>query len=283
MTQPGQKPVPINKEDSDVSLATITVSSRLPDFWKETPRLWFVHFESVLANQKLSDEVKYNLLVAKLSKEIIQQASDILLSPPDIKKYDTLKNRLLACYEESENRQFQKLLSEMELGEQKPSQLLRKMRDLARDKLPVETLLMMWTGHLPPSIRAVLAVSDNRDPDSLAAIADKIIETTRPIEISEVTSSKPACNSGPDLAAELSKLRLEVMQLKRRQGRQVWRDMRRGNRSRSTSRRRRRESTSGPRRTPGEEDWLCFYHFRYKQRATKCVQPCAWKQEKTEN
>lgn len=95
---------------------------------------------SVKPKPELSDEARYNLVVTKLGKDAVQQVSDILLKPPEVKKFDTWKEGLLKIYEESEMRQFQKLLSEMELREQKPSQLLRRMRDLARDKMPDETL-----------------------------------------------------------------------------------------------------------------------------------------------
>ncbi|GBP69252.1 hypothetical protein EVAR_56796_1 [Eumeta japonica] len=96
----------------------------------------------------------------------------------------------LAATTESETRQLQKLLSELKLGDQRPSQLLRRMRDLARTKIPDDTLRVMWTEHLSTAVRAVLAVSDTKDLDNLAAVADKIIENTRPlVDVNEVTSS----------------------------------------------------------------------------------------------
>ncbi|CAH2088630.1 unnamed protein product [Euphydryas editha] len=49
-------------------------------------------------------------------------------------KYKALKNRLVEIFEESQNRQVQKIIGEMDLGGQKPSQLLRRMTYLARNK-----------------------------------------------------------------------------------------------------------------------------------------------------
>ncbi|XP_050357224.1 uncharacterized protein LOC126777945 [Nymphalis io] len=166
-------------------LATVTVSSRIPEFWCDRARLWFVQCEAILTPQKLSDEAKFNLVVTMLGKDVIQQVSDILLQQPQTKKYDTLKSRLLAVYEESENRQLQKLLSEIDLGDEKPSQLLRRMRDLARRKILDETLSIMWQGHLPAAVRSVLAVTDVKYLENLATIPDKIMENTRPIQIAE--------------------------------------------------------------------------------------------------
>ncbi|XP_063834898.1 uncharacterized protein LOC135084085 [Ostrinia nubilalis] len=181
--QPAPQPPPLPATSSE--LAAVTVSSRLPDFWQDQPRLWFIQIEAILKPQKLSDEAKFNLIVTKLGKDVIKQVSDILLSPPETDKFGTLKSRLLTVYEESENRQLQKLLSEIELGDQKPSQLLRYMRDLARGKIPDDTLNIMWQGHLPSSARAVLAVTDVKDLESLATIADKVLENTRPLQVSE--------------------------------------------------------------------------------------------------
>ncbi|XP_028164599.1 uncharacterized protein LOC135080283 [Ostrinia nubilalis] len=263
--------------EDKMELSAVTVSSRIPDFWRDQPRLWFVQCEAILGPQKLSDEARYNLVVTKLGKEVVEQVSDILLKPPESGKFEALKTRLMTVYEESEMRQFQKLLSEMELGDQKPSQLLRRMRDLARDKIPDETLKIMWQGHLPSSVRAVLAVSDVQVLDKLAAIADKVMETSRPIQISEVQAS-PSTSSNGDHAfilAEIAKLTMKIndMERNRNQSRNFNNNRNRW-RSRSTSRGRNQS-----RRTPDSPNWLCFYHHKFRGRAKKCVDPCSWKKD----
>ncbi|XP_049887091.1 uncharacterized protein LOC126381678 [Pectinophora gossypiella] len=215
------------------------------------------------------------MVIAKLGKDVIQQVSDILLKPPETKKYDALKARLLTVYEESEIRQFQKLLSEMELGDQKPSQLLRRMKDLARDKIPDETLRIMWQGHLPPSVRAVLAVSECTDLTNLATVADKIVETSRPLQIAEVqasTSNFSTSNDNAFILAEIAKLSLKIRDMERYRGMYRNNDYGRG-RSRSASRGRRNQS----RRTPDSPNWLCYYHHKFRNQAKKCTEPCAWK------
>lgn len=263
-------------------IAVVSVSSRIPEFWTDQPRLWFVQCEAVLTPQKMSDAARFDMVVTKLGKEVVQQVSDILLKPPEVKKYDTLKERLLKVYEESEIRQFQKLLSEMELGDQKPSQLLRRMRELARERIPDETLRIMWQGHLPSSVRSVLAVSEVPDLDNLAAIADKVLETSRPSQVAEMQAT-PVMSGTSDSAlilAEIAKLSLRVRDLESER-----KFMHNGNnrfRSRSRSKSRGRYSTT--RRSADNPDWLCVYHFKYHHRARKCVEPCAWpKTGKKEN
>ena len=104
------------------------------------------------------------------------------------KKIDALKTRLLRIYEDSKNKQLQKLISEMELGDQKPSQRLRRMRELAKYKIPDDTLRILWQGHLPDAIRVVLAVSETKELDHLSSIADNVHETSRNVHhVNEVS------------------------------------------------------------------------------------------------
>ncbi|XP_045521220.1 uncharacterized protein LOC123712257 [Pieris brassicae] len=128
----------------------------------------------------MGDDTKFNIVVSKLGKDVIQQITDILFSPPEQDKYGALKKKLLNIFEESETRQLQKLISEMDLGEQKPSQLLRRMKDLAREKLPDDTLRISWQTHLPQAVRAVLAVTETKNLNKLANVADKVAESIQP-------------------------------------------------------------------------------------------------------
>lgn len=266
MSQP-QPPTDIKLEDA--GLATISLASRIPEFWTDQPKVWFIQLEATLAPQKLGDLPRYNILITKLGKEVIQQVTDILVNPPEVNKYEQLKERLLAIYEETESRQIQKLIGEMELGDQKPSHLLRRMQDLARGKLNDNTLSVLWQNHLPSTVRAVLAATDTRELDRLAKIADKVVESTQSQTITEI-ATRDAFSDVATLTAEIAKLNEKVEKLSRRaesSGRTTFR-------SRSQSRGRDR---SVSRRTPESPDWLCRYHFRFRQRANRCEKPCSWK------
>lgn len=245
-------------------MAAISAASRLCDFWCDEPYLWFIQAESILAPQKLGDDAKFNLIVGKLGKDVIQQVSDLLRDPPANKKYEALKTRLISVYEESESRQFEKLLRDMELGDQKPTQLLRRMRDLARGKIPDCALAMLWLRQLPSSVRGVLAVTDTKSPEALAAVADKIMETMRPIDVAEVATTA----SPHDITREIANLTARFNRLE-----QAFRG-RRQTPQRPRSRSRGRQQPVGPRRTPQDPDWMCYYHLKYKSKARKCVKPC---------
>lgn len=264
------------------NVAQITVTSRIPEFWQDQPRTWFIQVEAVLHNQRLTDLAKYHLVIAKLGKQVISQVTDILLNPPADGKYEALKSRLLNIYEESECRQIQKLIGEMDLGDQKPSQLLRRMKDLARDKVTDDTLNVLWQNHLPSAVRAVLAVSDTKDLSTLATIADKVLESSRPLSVSAVSSDGPGTSSDTaTIIAEIAKINLRLNQMEKSRSRSKSRGRGRGG-SRSRSRGPRSRGRT-PRRSPKSEDWLCTYHYYYKDKANKCFQPCAWGKQQQEN
>lgn len=249
-------------------VSTISVVARIPDFWPEMPRLWFAQFESILKAQKQGDETKFHLVISKLSRESIQQIGDILLNPPSEQKYDIIKQRLLSIYEESAERQFQKLIGEMDLGDQKPSQLLRKMSELARNaNVADSTLHSLWLQRLPSSIRAVLMVSQDQKLDNLAVMADKIMENMKIHEVSQVdASSSDFINN--ELLSQINKLSIEIAEIKssfKFRGRQSrpYKRFRSNSRSRQGSRDRQHN--------------LCYYHYQFKEFARKCEPPCSWK------
>ncbi|KAJ8728933.1 hypothetical protein PYW07_006629 [Mythimna separata] len=119
-----------------------------------------------------------------------------------------------------------------------------------------------WTdqpSHLPSTVRTVLAATAITDPEKLAAVADKIQETSRPSVVASVSGG------GADSLAELvSKLSVEVAELRKSRGfERVGRQQSRvdrapsGSRGRSSSRKRSRS------RQPG----LFFYYNRFGVKA----------------
>lgn len=256
------------KIKDETHVGAVSLAARIPDFWVDMPEVWFARANAILAPQKLSDETKFDLILSKLSKETISELTEIILKPPATEKCKTLKTKLLALYEDTNNARIKKLLRDIELGDQKPSQLLRKMKDLAKENFPDETLRILWEERLPAQVRAVLAVTVTLDLNELAAVADKVLEAARPAQIAAVTQQQPgqAATGNSDVAtimAGIAKLNARFDNLTRA-------------RPRSRSMQRRRTNTPRPSPSRRREDWLCFYHYRYRERARRCLQPCAW-------
>ncbi|XP_069356536.1 uncharacterized protein [Maniola hyperantus] len=200
-------------------LAAISVQSRLLPFWRAVPRAWFVQFEAVVDPLKTSDDQKYRYVLQKLEPADLQHVTDLLYNPPETGKYEAIKARLLTVYEQSEVQNFQKLISGLELGDQKPSVLLRKMRELNNGLITEEGLKIEWLNHLSPQSRCVLSINNESSLDTLAAMADKMTEyvgstSTTPTPAAPSTSSHESTNS--EILAKLEKLTLEIAELRER-------------------------------------------------------------------
>lgn len=257
------------QETLEIAAGT-SILSRIPEFWRDQPRLWFTQFEAIVAPQKQGDDYKYFTVIAKLSKEEILQVSDLITVPPTTEKYKTIKERLISCYEESEQCQFQTLLSEMDLGDQKPSQLLRKMQVLGRGKIGDETIKLLWMRLLPPSVTTVLAVTEDMDIDKMSQIADKIITNSKITEVSAMNESKTDESAMTCVLAQLAKMQLELSAIQR-DHRNYRRDPSHFNRQHFLSRPSSRASSR-------ERKHYCFYHNKFGNYARKCTKPCDWKQ-----
>lgn len=262
---------------SEHELSGVSTALRIPPIWRDRLRLWFAQFEAIVSSHKKGDKAMYELVIGQLERQDIDEIADIILCPPESNKYEAIKNRLLQVYEESEQRQVQRLLSEMELGEMKPSQLLRRMKNLAGDKISEPTLRIMWTNHLPQSIRAVLAVSENiaknSDINELALMADKILEQSRP-EVSAVACiPSPSTSTDMSIHEKIDMLTREIAELKAQRAPYRSRRPFRRNRSNSRSQSRHRVPRSGtPHRS--ETPAVCYYHRKFGNQARRCTRPC---------
>ncbi|KAJ8714730.1 hypothetical protein PYW07_002955 [Mythimna separata] len=270
-------------------VASVSLPARLPPFWRQNPRLWFAQFEAAVAASKISEEQKFNLVVPLLGNSDLEQIGDIILHPPTTGKYSALKDRLISTYQESDHRQLQKLLSGLELGDNKPSQLLRKMRDLSGKLLSDEALKVMWLNQLPTQVRAVLSVNTESSLEVLAAMADKMMEHFEPATVAAVSSANPPSTSPAVnesqinaitalqismLTKQIEKLSLEVAELRNHQY-SSHRRSRQNSAPRGRSRSHSRHRTDNARK-PGDPDWLCRYHYRFGNGARKCESPCSF-------
>ncbi|XP_073951842.1 uncharacterized protein [Choristoneura fumiferana] len=271
--------IPVEEKSEVMAVA---VSSRIPEFWVDQPRVWFIRTEAVLTPQKMSDESKFDMVVSKLPKEVIVQITDFLIKPPDTGKFEALKATLLTLLEDTKDRQIERMMVEMELGDQKASQLLRRMRDLGRDKFPEDTIRVLWQRLLPATVRAVLSATQTKNLDDLAVIADNVLEATRAGQIAAVaqaaestaggasTSRTTAPTDAERIFDEIAKLSVRLRNVEKPK---PWVRTARGGQG---PRLQRFEERPRARRTPNDPGWLCFYHFRFRERAAKCVQPCSW-------
>lgn len=72
-------------------------------------------------------------MVTVLSNEYALEIRDIILNPPQEDAYSKLKDLLIKRTVASERKRLQLLFTAEELGDLKPTQLLRRMQQLMRD------------------------------------------------------------------------------------------------------------------------------------------------------
>lgn len=203
-----------------------------------------------------SDTTKYFHVISAVDTEILTQVADIIQTPPKVEKYVTLKSRLINIYTDSKEKKLRKLLSDVELGDRKPSVLLNEMQRLGGGAVSTELLKSLWLQHLPVATQSCLAVAKG-SLDELAKLADQVVEIGQSRQIAAIATNE---------TAELLKTLLkEVAELKiERQPRNNSSRQRTNFRSRSQS----RVAWEQP------KDGLCFYHTNFKGKAKKCVEPC---------
>ncbi|XP_055949654.1 uncharacterized protein LOC129983948 [Argiope bruennichi] len=129
----------LNLDIPNVEISRVAI--KLPNFWRNKPKLWFLQLEAQFANSGISqDSTKYNIVVAALDKIVLGLVVDVLSDPPTDKKYENLKPALLNRLTDTEESRLKKLLTDMELGDKRPSDLLRQMKSLAGNSISDEVI-----------------------------------------------------------------------------------------------------------------------------------------------
>jgi hypothetical protein len=271
----GEGPSPVDNEINASQSANTHV--RLPAFWRKHPEVWFLQNESRFrAHNIKSERRKFDLAVEALPEDVAYEVSDLLRLPePPADAYKQLQAAIISRFAESKQEQIRRLLTAEELGDRKPSQMLRRMTDLLGAQPNANDLRMLrelFLQRLPQSTRIALAPSqDDLTLEKLAAMADSIMSVTSPAAISEVhTSDSSSSSKLEQLVAQLTKKVDDLSSsFDKQQKHQA--------RSRSVSRRRPSpHKSASTTRSATEESTLCWYHERFGKRASKCCKPCSW-------
>ncbi|XP_041461766.1 uncharacterized protein LOC121413071 [Lytechinus variegatus] len=278
------------KSTADSESILGAVALKLPPFWRNDPEVWFAQAEAQFATRNIVVEsTKYSYVIATLPPEVAQDIRDVLINPPVSEPYTTLKKKIIARTTESEQRRVQMLLTEEELGDRKPSQLLRRMEQLVGDqKLESGILRQLFLQRLPHNVRLILAsTSESLAIADLAALADRILEAHVPVvnTVAPVTDAgshaitvKPAQSgdtqgANSNLVRQIADLTKLVRELATTVGQLKHDRSRSRNRSKSKTRDK-RDST--PVSESPEDRGYCWYHSQYAENAHRCKAPCNW-------
>ena len=112
----------------------VAVAIKLPPFRPADPLVWFAHIEAQFATRNITNQrTRFDYMVAALSNEYATEIRDLILNPPQEDAYSTLKDLLIKRTAASERKRLQLLFTAEELGDRKPTQLLRRMQQLMGD------------------------------------------------------------------------------------------------------------------------------------------------------
>ncbi|XP_063635070.1 uncharacterized protein LOC134805774 [Cydia splendana] len=245
------------------------VSVKLPPFWADKPKVWFAQAECQFHVAGIKcDMTKFSHVISIIDQKLIGEIEDLVLDPPKEDKYETLKKELIRRLAVSEQERVERLVSEEELGDSKPSAFLRRLRSLAGTTKDETLLRQLWMRRLPNNVQAILAAHTDLSLEKLAGLADNIIEVSPgSSKVNKIDSSCPP--------SEMASLKECIEQLSMQVASLAGSNTRSRSRNRSSSRTRSRNGSPATRK--------CWYHRRYGTRASKCVPPCNWEENSNRN
>ncbi|XP_029639511.1 uncharacterized protein LOC115214453 [Octopus sinensis] len=251
--------------DRNYTQASVNVLNCPP--WTGDTAIWLTQLEaSFKANKIASEEQKYNIMLSNLPPPVSNEIRDLLLSPIEPVSYSSIKEEILKRTSNSKQKEFAKLFNNEELGNKKPTQLLRRMNELLRDQQIEESYLKeVFFNKLPHKTQTLLsAVKNQNSIKQLADLADGILEL----------SSKETVNAIPSISNEIQELKscyekqfelltkkIESLQLERNSRPAQQQNARWRRKSRSPSLKR---------------NAICWYHAKYGDKSFKCIKPCAF-------
>lgn len=235
---------------------------KLPQFWTQCPQAWFIQVDTLFELHNVNnDNTKFQHIIASLSQEVILKVLHFIQNPPNIDKYNALKNSLLEKYSLSEDKRFEEIISDTHLGDRKPSELFEEMVTLSGPLsfISRDLIFKLWQRKLPNNVQIHLVSSGLHSFDERVALADKINQMYRP-DISVVNSSethptevlKNVAHLTSMLCENVNKMALDICELKNIN-----------------------ESYKRNNKNNYNKD-VCWYHQRFGNRALKCVEPCKY-------
>ena len=194
-----------------------SVALKFPPFWPADPHVWFAQVEAQFDTRNVTlQKTKYHYVISSLSPDVASEVMDLIITPPATNQYKDLKKTLIERTAASQQLWLQQLLQGEQLGDRKPSQLLRRMVQLLGDQASEHTsvfLKELFLQRLPSNVRIILASTPgNNTLQDIATLAEKTMEITGNVPPPPINTI-----SAPDgqLVAELTKLREEVANLKK--------------------------------------------------------------------
>lgn len=251
----------------------------LPKFEPTDPELWFaIADRSFEAANVTSERCKFCHAAAHLGMTHTSEVKDLILNPPQHNPYSSLKEELIRRLGTSQAAKTKKLLEHEVMGDQKPSQFLRRLKDLGGQTVGDGLIKTIWMSRLPTLAQAILASHQSIDLQNLANLADSIVETSTVSQLN-VAALSPSPSNEDILTQKVMQQQLQI-ELLQQEIASIKLSSRppNANSSRTSSRSRPRFRSRTPKRDRSQPplSGICWYHWRFGSNATKCIKPCSF-------
>jgi hypothetical protein len=252
---------------------------KLPPFWPTNAAAWFANADGQFALRGITDQrVKYYNALACLPETTINLISDLVeVEEVPADAYTQLRARLFGAHQLSNYQKVEAMFALPTLGGKKPSEMLAEMSRLCPRGEENSTFFTYCFLHrLPREIRVLLADVDHGDRRALAVRADQIwAHNSRYAHDTAVAAV--ASEPEPTPVAAVSS-RGQQRGGSKRGGR--YRGSGRGAAGHTRGNGGGSDGVPAASMTPSDQaragSDLCFYHWTYGDKASKCVAPCSW-------
>ncbi|GFT46007.1 hypothetical protein TNCV_3535671 [Trichonephila clavipes] len=233
---------------------------KIPAYNFHDPALWFTMCDSTFqlgCPKAITDsKTKFNYIIAHLPPEAATIIRDVIMNPDPVEPYEKARTELIKRSGESSHQEIRKLLIGEELGDRRPSELLRAMRRRAEShSVPDDLMLELFQQHLPTRVQSILAAISPLTLEKAAEVADRVMEVT-PIAVSACSVSSDKNSIESHVLEEIKKLNLRIDKISRSRSRNRNLPFHKRNRSKSKT---------------YEQ---CWYHYKFGSAAQKCHPPC---------
>lgn len=262
------------------------VALKLPPFWVPYPAAWFLTIEAQFSTRGITQEkTKYEYVLQSLPMDVVSSVFDIITSVQDSETpYTEIKKILIERNSMSESKRLEQLLSGEEIGDRKPSDFYRHLKNLAGSSTAITEDLIkeLWLRRLSSIVSALVKSSGKTKINELLEVADSVHETLQQqqhknFSVNAVSSSPSTASSSNNLQIfelkmqnQHQQLQSEISEIRNMLSRMNFGNNNNNhNHNRSNSRHRGRSKSRNR-----ENSRLCYYHHRFGNKANKCVPPC---------
>jgi len=233
---------------------------RLPEYWAHSPGIWFARVELRFEVCGITTErEKFAHAVNALTQEASRLVTDLIISPPALRPYTILKERLLLAHQLTPVQKAMRVMAMPAIGDRRPSQLLADMLEYCPAEEERSSFFRAaFIQRLPAELQVLLDGVEEGDLKDLASKADKLWSIRRPNNW-HVAALQEASQDETEETTPVAAIKP-------------------GQAKQGQAKNRANYKPDGQKKRPPRMFSICFRHYRYGEDAFTCEDPanCKW-------